>query len=65
MNKKQVIHLAAKYYLYANDAVILERNGDYSEAWEKWNKARYYSRKYENIEWCTSRAERCKKLGAF
>lgn len=64
MNQDKAIYLENKYFSPANEAVRLEREGDYIEAWKKWNDALHYA-KGENIDWCIARAEYCKKTGRF
>ncbi|HIB5071332.1 TPA: ANR family transcriptional regulator [Escherichia coli] len=60
MNQDKAIYLENKYFSPANEAVRLEREGDYIGAWKKWNDALHYA-KGENIGWCIARAEYCKK----
>ncbi|WP_137532908.1 ANR family transcriptional regulator, partial [Escherichia coli] len=56
MNQYKAIYLENKYFSPANEAVRLDREGDYIGAWKKWNDALHYA-KGENIGWCIARAE--------
>ncbi|HHP3202080.1 TPA: hypothetical protein ACSA5K_005056 [Escherichia coli] len=49
MNQDKAIYLENKYFSPANEAVRLEREGDYIGAWKKWNDALHYA-KGENID---------------